>query len=80
MNLTVSKNSSDDKNYKIQLSTRIIKNLAHRVQQTDKLLKYDCRKTKFDSGSSLLWGISREDVEFFFIPIPFSPLSRFMSI
>jgi len=23
---------------------------------------YDCRKTKFDYGSSLLWGISRGDM------------------
>jgi len=28
----------------------------------NKLLNYDCRKTKFDSGSSLLWGISRENM------------------
>jgi len=43
-------------------STRIIKILAHRVQQTDKLPNYDCRKIKFDSGSSLLWGISKGDM------------------
>jgi len=45
-----------------QLSTRIIKILAHRVQQTDRLPNYDCRKTKFGSGSSLLWRISRGDM------------------
>jgi len=34
---------------------------THRVQQTDRLSNYDCRKTKFDSGSSLLWGINEGD-------------------
>jgi len=54
----MSGNSLDDKNdFK---SIRIIKILAHRVQQTDRLPNYDCKKTKFDSGSSLLWGISRD--------------------
>jgi len=28
----------------------------------NRLSNYDCRKIKFDSGSSLLWGISRRDI------------------
>jgi len=42
-----------DNNYQI---------LAHKMQQTNRLPNYDCRKTKFDSGSSLLWEISRRDM------------------
>jgi len=57
----------------LQLLTRIIKILAHWVQQTDRLPNYDCKKAKFDSGSSLLWGISRGDTYVTF----FTPISCF---
>jgi len=55
----MSGNSSDKNgfNYQQELSR-----FAHRMQQTDRLSNYDCKKTKFDSGNSLLWGISREDM------------------
>jgi len=61
LKLTISGNSSDDKNdfnYQQELSRFLHTGCSKSIG----LPNYDCKKTKFDSGNSLLWGISRGDM------------------
>jgi len=58
----MSGNFPDDKNdfnYQQELDYQ---DFCTQGAKTDRLPNYKCKKPKFESGISLLWGISREDV------------------